>query len=492
MDRGQNRAALYIRVSTEEQTEYSPQAQKQDLLEYAQTHEMTVKAEHIYMDEGISGKKAATRPEFMRMIGDAKGRPRPFDFILVHKFDRFARNKEDSVLYKALLKKDCGIKVVSIKEPVPQDDKFAVIYESMLEAMAEYYSLNLAEEVKKTMLRKAQRGEYQAAAPFGYKNENKTLVLVPEEAKMVKYLFQQYVHQHKSMKQLAAELNQRGVRTHRGKAFEVRAIQYILCNPVYVGFCRWTPGGKMHRDFNHPCTITAKSNHPPIISETLFQQAREKQGSNKKRKGERHREGGYGKTWLSGIVKCSNCGRSLVVARRNAKGEFWMQCGGYNHGQCTQSHWVASKLIMEKIGLQMECIMSFLPQDNYVFRVGDTASREEEGVLIRQALDQIRAKEKRIKQAYADGVDSLLEYKENKTQLQQEESKLLHRAETWEQRHNAKQTEQKCSIADFLLSPREPVETKMQIVRAVFKKIIYCKREEKIVLFLQETVLQNE
>ena len=91
-----------------------------------------------------------------RSIRLARQKNSRLQVILVHKYDRFARSREDAVLYKSLLKKN-GVKVISIKEPVPEDDKFAVIYESMLEAMAEYYSLNLAEEVHKTMQKRRNR-----------------------------------------------------------------------------------------------------------------------------------------------------------------------------------------------------------------------------------------------------------------------------------------------------------------------------------------------
>ena len=125
-------AAAYIRVSTDEQTDYSPAVQLEEIQEYARKNGYYIPAEFIFADEGISGKRADKRPAFQNMIRQARKKSNHIEYIIVHKFDRFARNKEDSVLYKALLKKD-GIKVISVKEPIPQDDKFAVIYESMLE-----------------------------------------------------------------------------------------------------------------------------------------------------------------------------------------------------------------------------------------------------------------------------------------------------------------------------------------------------------------------
>ena len=115
--------ALYIRVSTEDQLEFSPDAQKKSLIEYAKKNNYQIDERYIFMDEGISGTSAKRRPAFMRMIATAKAKPKPFDAILVHKFDRFARSREDSVVYKSLLRKECGIKVISITEQL-EDDKF--------------------------------------------------------------------------------------------------------------------------------------------------------------------------------------------------------------------------------------------------------------------------------------------------------------------------------------------------------------------------------
>ncbi|WP_455719039.1 recombinase family protein, partial [Anaerosporobacter sp.] len=95
-----NTAAIYIRVSTEDQTDYSPDAQKRLISTYANQHNLVVPKEYIFIDEGISGRRADKRPAFMQMIRIAKKKPRPFDVILVHKFDRFSRSREDSILYK--------------------------------------------------------------------------------------------------------------------------------------------------------------------------------------------------------------------------------------------------------------------------------------------------------------------------------------------------------------------------------------------------------
>ena len=107
-------AALYIRVSTDKQEELSPDSQKRLLLEYAKNHDMIVSQKYIYMENGISGRKADKRPKFQQMIAAAKSEEHPFDVILVWKYSRFARNQEESIVYKSMLHRVCGVSVVSI------------------------------------------------------------------------------------------------------------------------------------------------------------------------------------------------------------------------------------------------------------------------------------------------------------------------------------------------------------------------------------------
>ena len=97
-------ACAYIRVSTDKQEELSPDAQKRLLLDYAKNNHIMILPEHIFIENGISGKKADKRPQFMQMIGLAKSKEHPFDVILVWKFSRFARNQEESIVTSLCLK----------------------------------------------------------------------------------------------------------------------------------------------------------------------------------------------------------------------------------------------------------------------------------------------------------------------------------------------------------------------------------------------------
>jgi len=409
--------ACYIRVSTDDQTEFSPDAQLKALKEYAKKNDITLSKEHIYADEGISGKRADKRPAFMQMIATAKLKPKPFDVILVHKFDRFARSREDSVVYKSLLKKEAGVKVVSITESI-EDDKFSVILEAMLEAMAEYYSLNLAEEVKKGMLEKATRGGFQSTPSFGYKAEAGKLVIIPEEAEFIKFVFQKYADGEMGMFTLAQYANEVGIKTKRGSPFENRTVEYILNNPVYIGKLRWTPTGKVNRIYNHPDTIVADGEHQAIIALDLWNQVQDRLSQNKELYKKRQKSTAPIKSWLNGLIKCGVCGKTLV----NSQSDY-LQCNGYAKGICKKSQHVKTSrlegIVLEELGKAFHDSIEL----EVVPKVSDTVKTNEHEFL-QDRLNKLDVKEIRIKEAYLGGIDTLSEYKENKLKLETEREKL--------------------------------------------------------------------
>ena len=159
-------AAAYIRVSTDDQVELSPASQLVEIRKWASANGYFVPDEYVFVDEAKSGRKVTGRDDFRRLIATAKTKPKPFDAILLWKFSRFARNRDDAVYYKSILRKQLKIDVISIKEPI-EDGKMGVIMESMIEAMDEYYSINLAEDVKRGMEEKHRRGELQSTPAFG-------------------------------------------------------------------------------------------------------------------------------------------------------------------------------------------------------------------------------------------------------------------------------------------------------------------------------------
>ncbi len=409
-------AAIYIRVSTDDQTEYSPSAQLKALMTYAKNNNMSVSSSHIFKDEGISGRKAEKRPGFMKMIATAKLKPAPFDIILVHKFDRFARNREDSIVYKTMLKKDCGIKVISITEHI-EDDKFAIILESMLEAMAEYYSLNLSDEVLKGMTEKAHRGEYQGSPPLGYKKEkkDKNIKINIDEAKTIKFIFNSSINGMPAVA-IAKKLNEMGIKTRNGGKFSNRSINYILRNPLYKGYTRWTPGKRKNYDYEYKNSIVAKGNFEPIISEKEFDDLQKRLDEIRKITSPKSRPQIEYRHWLSGIIKCSSCGGTLISGGSNEN----FQCGNYLKGKCSISHSIKKYIIEDIVIKEIEnqfYLNSFIGfEKNVIFKNNNS----EEIHSLTKSINSYKQKLSRAKSAYLDGIDTLSEYKENKKKFEKE------------------------------------------------------------------------
>ena len=436
--------------------------------------------EHIYIDEGISGRKADKRPAFQLMIATAKSKPKPFDIILVHKFDRFARSREDSVVYKSLLKREADIKVVSTTESI-EDDKFSVILEAMLEAMAEYYSLNLAEEVKKGMTEKAYRGEYQAIAPFGYAMENKKLVIVPEEAKLISFIFEKFATREMGMRALATYINDLGIKSKRGNTFENRTIDYIVNNPVYVGKVRWTPTGRVKRNFNHPDTIIADGNHEPIITQELWDKTQIIIKENKELFPYKVKRTSKKLTWLHGLVHCGTCGKKLVRSSG-----LYMQCNGYSKGQCKTSNFIKGTKLEELVLEALKRDFTSPIEISVTPKPSDNENSGEYEIINRQ-LDTFEGKFARIKTAYQDGIDTLEEYRQNKATLSEERRKLITKLkelkETLLSADNVQAVEKHLKdVHELLTDETIDFELKYQAAHFLISKITYTKEEKTLKL----------
>lgn len=343
-------AAAYIRVSTEEQAEYSPDSQLKRILEYAASHQLSIPPEYIFIDEGISGRSADNRPAFLRMIRTAKQKPRPFDRILVWKFSRFARNRQDSILYKSMLRKECGIDVISITEQLSQDPT-SILIEALLEAMDEYYSLNLAQEVRRGMNEKFSRGGVVTSPPFGYRMGTASYEPDPARAAAVRMIFRDFLN-GRTIRDITEKLNAMQILTARGHTFEPRTVRYILGNPAYIGKQRRRlfPGAGSEQ-----MTIV-DALHPPLISEQDFMEVQKRLLNLQKRYGKP--AGSSGSSFLlQGLVRCSCCRATLTRSGKES-----LQCCRYTRGQCPESHSISIPLLYECIQKKLEQDLALLPQ----------------------------------------------------------------------------------------------------------------------------------
>ena len=470
-------AACYIRVSTDEQAEYSPQSQLKEIRSYAAYHGYYIPDDFIFTDEGISGRNAAKRPEFQRLILTAKSKPKPFDAVLLWKFSRFARNRTDAIVYKNLLRNECGIDVISISENLGEDRGTAVILESMFEAMDEYYSINLSAEVKRSMKMLAENGAALGPAPFGYKNENKQYVIDDVAASTVKMIFNLYEN-GTGVRTIALKLSDMGIKTKRGNEPDNRFVEYILKNPFYIGQIRWSEGKENNKQRYRNAeggTDTYKGKHEAIISEEQFNKVQEILKEKSRMYQKYQRKESYKNFMLKGLVRCNTCGSTLVMS---SVAEPSLQCHSYSRGACKVSHHISiQKLNRAVIEALKECVASLnfdiTPLEPKETGTEDTAKR---------MLEFEKKKLLKIKEAYEQGIDSLEEYKENKERITRRIQELESAVKTTVKPLVSKKDYSKKirKVLDIVEDPTASEESKNEALRLIISEIVYVKPSNEI------------
>lgn len=220
-------AVIYARYSSDSQTEQSIEGQLRVCEEFAQRNDLVIL--NTYIDRAMTGTND-NRPDFQKMIKESSNHE--WQYVIVYKLDRFSRNKYETAKYKKALK-DNGVKLLSAMENIP-DTPEGIILESLLEGMAEYYSAELAQKVKRGMHETRLKGNYQGGGlPYGYKINGRKIVIDETKEDIVKYIFKQYA-MGKFVRNIIEELTQKGIYKN-GKPFAVNTIYGILKNERYIG-----------------------------------------------------------------------------------------------------------------------------------------------------------------------------------------------------------------------------------------------------------------
>lgn len=470
-------AACYIRVSTDEQVEYSPESQLRAVRDYAAQHDYYIPDELIFRDEGISGRTVKKRPEFNRMIALAKSKPKPFEAVLLWKFSRFARNRADAIVYKRLLRDECGIDVISISENLGEDRGTALILESMFEAMDEYYSINLSTEVKRSMTMMAEKGEVVSTAPFGYRVENKRFVIEPDKAAVIRYIFDAF-EQGVGQVTIARRLNEMGVKTNRGNPPDKRFVLYILHNPVYCGKIRWSKSGRKSTTLyrgtgdDDPDLIIAQGSHEPIISPEQFERVRQLLEQQKHTYAKYQHKEAPKRYALSGLVVCDSCGGHLTFA---AKKNPALQCINYSHGTCHVSHHVSLNIVNAMVLQGLKQAANTLQFE--VERVLPQKEKNDRAVL-EKILDYETRRLEKVKEAYQLGIDTADEYRENKARALAAIEKAKAQLDAIEPAAPIDRTafsKKILSVVDIFENPTVSDEAKNEALRSIIRRIIYTK-----------------
>lgn len=300
---GNMRAVIYARYSAgPKQTDQSIDGQLRVCTEYCQNKSFVVV--NTYIDRHISGK-TDERPQFRQLIEDSK--KGLFDAVVVYKTDRFSRNKYDSAIYKRELRKN-NVQIFYAAEAIPEGPE-GIILESLMEGLAEYYSAELSQKIKRGMKESFLKGKaIGGSLPFGYvKNSTGHFEINPAEAHAVKLVFKRYLSGVPAPK-IATELNQLGYKTGRKAPFSKTSIYTMLSNEKYIGYYKY---GDME----------SKDAIPAIISEDDFKKAQIMRLNRSRTRQKDNRVQNY---LLSGKAYCGLCGEPLTgMSGTGQSGQVW-------------------------------------------------------------------------------------------------------------------------------------------------------------------------
>lgn len=484
----------YIRVSTHgKQEELSPDAQKRLILEYAKTNDIVI--DRFFVDSGISGKSADKRPAFKEMIATCKEASHPYDCVLLWKFSRFARNIDESTYYKSILRQKCNVEVISISEPI-EDNMYGRLIEMIITWSDEFYSYNLSGEVKRGMTQHALMGGYNGIVPLGYikakGNEN-----IPQIDPIYGPVIQKIFHEiasGTSPANISVELNESGLRTRTGRRFESRNIIYFIRNPFYIGKIRFNNYDNQRygnmKDADKGQLVLVDGKHEPIVSEALWTAANNTLSSRSIPYKPRSKPSSKHAHWLSGIIKCAHCGGSLGYSKEhlNTNGKTVpaaFVCTNYPKGRCSHTSRinadVASKAVLDNL---TEVIGS-----SRAYRKIAPAQFEEydERSALEARLDAIQEKEKRIKAAYVNGIDSLEEYQENKKMLSESRIAIEQQLLLLKKPQEATVIDMSDDIKDLveLLRSNSSISDKNEALKSVCDSVIWNREADSLEIRLQ-------
>jgi DNA invertase Pin-like site-specific DNA recombinase len=228
------RAAVYTRVSTEDQARegFSLEAQRERLTAYCESQGWEIT--EIYIDDGFSGRDTR-RPAYQRMMEQNER----WDMILVMKMDRIHRNSKNFMIMMENLEK-LGKKFMSMNESLDTSTAVGRFVVDIIQRIAQLESEQIGERTYMGMAQKAESGEglLGFCPPFGYIFKDGGLVRTEEEIIVVKDIFRRYL-QGEKMWDIARLLNDEGLNTRRGNRWSIWSISRVLHNPIYAGYVRW-------------------------------------------------------------------------------------------------------------------------------------------------------------------------------------------------------------------------------------------------------------
>jgi len=303
-------AVAYCRYSSLQQREESIVRQLESIKGYCDRNNLELVEE--YIDEAQSGT-SDRRDGFQRMIDDAENSR--WDFIVVYKNDRFSRDVANSMHYKKLLSK-LGIRVLSVIEDFDESSPEGNLFGLMTMGLSQFYVENLKRESFAGIMQNARRCMSTGGTPpLGYDlDEELKMVINEREAESIRYMFDLAIEGY-AYKDIALKLNEKGYRTKTGKLFTANLYDYLR-NRKYIGEYVYNRASKRdkngsrnnHRRKPESEIVRIPGGVPQIVDERIFFTQQRKMDA---RKGRFFAKSSKGKYLLTGVITCSNCGKSI-------------------------------------------------------------------------------------------------------------------------------------------------------------------------------------
>lgn len=304
------KVVLYMRYSSDRQTEASIEGQERVCRDFCRREGYEVV--DTYIDRALSARSTDKRVAFLQMINDsAKGN---FQAVIVYKLDRFSRNRYDSATFKYKLRKN-GVKVISATENISNNPE-GVLLESVLEGMAEFYSLELSQKITRGMYDMALKGNCVGGhVCLGYDLVDKKLVINEKEAKIVREAFERFA-KGEMVVTLCNDFNARGYRTKKGALFNKNSFRTMFHNEKYIGIYRYMD-------------IEIKDGVPAIISKDLYDEVAVRLAERKQLKKSPLAKVDF---YLTGKLFCGECGTKMTGTSSTGDG------GIYHYYHCKEEY----------------------------------------------------------------------------------------------------------------------------------------------------------
>lgn len=418
-------AAIYVRVSTEEQaTEgFSIQAQLSELERYALQNNLDIVER--YIDEGFSGKTIEGRPQMRRLLKEVK--QRQFQSVLIYRTDRLSRRTKDSLEIIEIFQKN-NIQLLSITENVDLSNPVGIAMFQIMSSINELERNTIITRVKMGMTERAKQGKYNGGIVLGYDAVNKELIINEDEAHIVRTIFN-FAEQDMGLKAITRRLNEMGYRTKKGNPFSTLSVKNILNNPIYIGKIRFNQlenWAEKRRSGKNTDYILSDGNHDPIIS---IEQWENVQRIMKKRSYKPVRS--HTPFILAGLLRCPECGHGMVAGRSpGSSGRIYRyyNCGQYhNKGKTVCSAHgiradVAEKQVFDELSriVTNDLLLKKLVQKINTDRMNAEKPLLEEKKRIESKIDKTLKKLNNLKEKIIVDTELLDMFKPNLIALQDE------------------------------------------------------------------------